>query len=429
MTPSHSDSTGTPARRLRALYVVHKLPASLAGGWSLRSMANLAALAKFAEVDVVGIRQWVHNPEAAELVASARSLLSQYCSDLQLVNPTTTATSAGSIARRVLRTGALMSAFDVHPEIRRRVTDASSDYDILWLEGTFTAQYAPLAEAKVLTLVDTHNVESHLERDYLLQTRRPDDFVRSAIRLLSIRRAERRYLRHADVVIATSEREASVYRRWIGFDRVEVVPNAVDATRYSGLERRPVGPSVLFVGSLNYFPNRNGLRWFLDEIWPRVTAGMPNVHLHVVGDMPPKGQFPSMNNVTFTGAVDSLVPYLESAAVSICPLIQGGGTRLKVIEALAAGIPLVSTAKGVEGLELSSGDDLLIADDPAAFSSAVLAVLSDPVLARSLARRGQEAVTGRYTWDRVDRVVRELALRRLEGSRASTVAESRALTV
>ena len=402
---------------LRALYVTHKLPVSLAGGWSLRSVANLAALAKLAEVDVVAIRQWADLPDGSDFDASARSLLSRYASALQLVDPGVTSTSFRNVTRRLRRNQALMSALDVHPEIARRVSAAHSEYDIVWLEGTYTAQYAPLVGGAVLTLVDTHNVESDLEREFLLQTRRPVEALRSAIRLVSTRRAERRYLRQADAVIATSERDASIYRRWVGLDRVEVVPNAIDPARYSGLERRPAGGSVLFVGSLDYFPNRNGLRWFLSEVWPDVVAAVPRAHLQVVGELTTNGRFPPSEHVTFAGGVDDLEPYLQRAELSICPLFEGGGTRLKVIEALGAGIPLVATAKGVEGLGVSNGHDVLIADTPAAFSSSVVDILSNPELAASLARRGQETVARRYTWDAVDDAVRDLSVKRLEARR------------
>ena len=427
MGRSDVDAAGMSARHPRALYVVPKLPVSLAGGWSLRSVANLAALAKIADVDLLGIRQWADLANAAEFDTSARGLLTQYCAGLQFVNPTTTSTSLRSLTRRLRRRQALMSAFDVHPEIARRVTDAYSEYDIVWLEGTFAAQYAPLAEGTVLTLIDTHNVESEVERQFLRQSRKPVDVARSAVRLLSIRDGERRYLRHADAVIATSERDASAYRQWVGIDRVEILPNAVDAARYAGLQRDPVAGSVLFVGSLDYFPNRNGLRWFLKEVWSRVMAEVPHAHLHIVGDLPKSGSFPKVDGVTFTGGADVLDQYLERAELSICPLLEGGGTRLKVIEALAAGIPVVATSKGVEGLAVSDGDDVLVANDPAAFARAVVAVLSDPSLATSLAQHGQQTVARRYTWDTVDRVVRDLALRRLQSGRVGAFSNSGAL--
>ena len=192
----HVNGLDPTAARLRALYVVHKLPASLAGGWSLRSVANLAALATFADVDVVAIRQWANQDDAPELDASARTLLSQYASDLQFVDPLMSSESRRSRTRRVLRDGLLMSAVAVHPEMAHAVGEAWRTHELVWLEGTYTAQYAPLIEGRALTLLDTHNVESQLERGYTVQTRRPGDFLRSCMRLMSIRRAERRYLRH-----------------------------------------------------------------------------------------------------------------------------------------------------------------------------------------------------------------------------------------
>jgi polysaccharide biosynthesis protein PslH len=411
------------ARALRVLYVAHKTPASLAGGWSLRSVANLAALSRFAEVDLLAIRQWSGADDADALDESAQSLLAPFCRHLYFVDPLTTSTSIRAGVRRVLRGGVLMSAVGVHPEIARRVSDAAEGYDIVWLEGTFSAQYAPLVDASVVTLLDTHNVESDLEREYLFQTRRPHDLLRSAVRLFSIRRVERRLFRHADAVIATSDRDATAYRRLVDGADIEVVPNAVDASRYSSLVRKPDAGSVLFVGSLDYFPNSNGLRWFLGEVWPRITNRISDAHLHVVGDLPPNATFPENETVTFTGVVDVLDPYLERAAVSVCPLLEGAGTRLKVIEALAAGIPVVATPKGVEGLALSHGHDLLVADDAAGFADAVIAVLSDARLAASLASHGRRTAAQSYTWEAVDRAIRDLSLKHL--SRRSSSAAGR----
>ena len=140
---------------------------------------------------------------------------------------------------------------------------------------------------------------------------------------------------------------------------------------------------------------------------------MPAAHLHVVGGVPDSDEYPASESVTFAGGVDVLDPYLERAAASVCPLLEGSGTRLKVIEALAAGIPVVATSKGVEGLDLSHGRDLLLADDPIDFADGLVDVLSDGGLAESLAEHGWQTVRQRYTWDTVARDVHALAFERL----------------
>ena len=227
------------------------------------------------------------------------------------------------------------------------------------------------------------------------------------------------------MIIAPSSQDASFYRRSAHSNRIAIVPNAIDLTRYSHLKRNPLMGSVLFVGSLDYFPNRNGLRWFLAKVWPRVTAQMASAHLYVVGENTSPEAFPPSDRVTFTGGVDSLDPYLECAAVSVCPLLQGGGTRLKIIEALVAGIPIVATSKGAEGLDVSTGRDLLIADDPASFAEGVLSVLGNRDLAVSLTSNGQQTATERYTWEAVARAIHDLVFEHVDGIAHSSRPRSR----
>jgi glycosyltransferase involved in cell wall biosynthesis len=305
-----------------------------------------------------------------------------------------------------------MSSLVKNPAMRRRLRALPGPYDLVWFETLYTAQYASavtgIAERAIL---NTHNVESELEQQFLHQASGGLEKTRSSIRWLNLRWAERHYLPSLDKVIAASEDDAIVYRRLLEPVRVEIVPNGVDTNRYGVLSRRPDRATLLFIGRLQYFANQNGLRWFLSEVWPLIRGAVQPVRLIVVGYAAPN-EIEGLRSpdVEYAGRVPSVEPYLETASVSICPLLQGSGTRLKIVEAMAAGVPVVSTSKGAEGLEVRSGRHLLIADTPAEFAKAVRLVLTDNQLASALAAEARAVVEARYSWEAVGKSVVDICL-------------------
>jgi glycosyltransferase involved in cell wall biosynthesis len=163
--------------------------------------------------------------------------------------------------------------------------------------------------------------------------------------------------------------------------------------------RRAADPRVVFTGAMRHAPNADGARWYLDHVHPMVAERIPSLRVAIVGaDPPPDLRARQSAGVEVTGRVDDIRPWLANASVAIVPLLSGGGTRLKILEAMAAGIPVVSTTVGAEGLDLADGSDLLIADSPRAFADAILRVLYDSSLAESLSERGRVTVLARFDW-------------------------------
>src|SRR5262249_35918041 len=143
--------------------------------------------------------------------------------------------------------------------------------------------------------------------------------------------------------------------------------------------------TILFFGAINYYPNTEGLLFFLDEVFPRIQEQYPAVRLLIVGQLPPPSiAARASEDVVVTGLVDDVRPYLERAAVVIAPLRIGGGTRLKIVEAMAMGKPVVATSLGAEGLDVVDGEDILLADTPEDFAGQVVRALGDAALARRL---------------------------------------------
>jgi len=182
-----------------------------------------------------------------------------------------------------------------------------------------------------------------------------------------------------------------------GYQDIEVIPNCIDLAEYRDVHGSPQKNTLIFTGSFRYFANHDAMTWFLGEVYPRIQAGAPGVRLIITGDhadLP----LPPADNVTLTGFVDDVRPLVAAAAVSLVPVRVGGGTRLKILEAMALHTPVVATAKGAEGLDVQHGDHLLIADAPEAFAEAVLRLLGDPDLRQRLSENGYQLVRERYDW-------------------------------
>jgi glycosyltransferase involved in cell wall biosynthesis len=161
----------------------------------------------------------------------------------------------------------------------------------------------------------------------------------------------------------------------------------------------PDGRTLVFFGQLSYVPNIDGLVHFFQEIWPRIAAASPDARCKIVGgSAPPAIRALAGPRVELTGFVPDLRPHLAEAAAVIVPLRLGGGTRLKIVEAMAMGKAIVSTTLGAEGIEAASGRDIVLADDPAAFADAASRLLADPGLAARIGRSARQLAVERYSW-------------------------------
>lgn len=216
-------------------------------------------------------------------------------------------------------------------------------------------------------------------------------------------RYERDALRRFDSVIAVSERDAAVFTKEYGITHSCPIPTGVDLDFFSFAEPPAVGPTapptVVFTGSMDWIANIDGVHFFLREVWPLVLASQPEAKFVVVGRNPPaalQAQARTVRNVTFTGFVDDVRPYVHAAHAFIIPLLVGGGTRIKAFEAMAMGCPVVSTSIGIEGLDAQDGRDYLRRDDAASIAAAILDLFSNTALRDSLSRAARKLVEERF---------------------------------
>lgn len=259
-----------------------------------------------------------------------------------------------------------------------------------------------------------HNVESALlERRARAESGVRRWYIRHQARLLE--RAEGKWCPRMDLNVAVSEEDRRAFRDLAPRARFTVFPNGVDVERYA--PGPGDGEGLVFVGGTTWFPNRDALAFFHDEILPL---------LHARGERPPvrwigsaseedRAEFGGAEGLTLTGYVEDERPLMREAACFIVPLRVGGGTRLKILNAWAMGLPVVSTTIGCEGLNARDGENILVADTAEEFAEAVTRVTHDPALRDRLARAGREVAVSHYSWDVIGKRMVEAYQAVLEG--------------
>jgi len=247
-----------------------------------------------------------------------------------------------------------------------------------------------------------HNVESLLWQRQALHE--PDLLKRLVFRVEAAKmtRYERTTVQRFEHIVAVSRRDQEAMAAWVPTERITVVPTGVDVQRFRSQPRSDEGTrNVVFLGSMDWEANIDGAEHFCREIWPEVRRRVPGARFQIVGRNPaPRVTRLASESVEVTGTVESVVPYLASAAVFVVPLRIGGGTRLKIFEGMAMGRAIVSTSIGAEGLGVTDGRDVVLADTPSAFIDAVAGLLQDPARRRALGEAASRLVE-RYDWSAV----------------------------
>ena len=231
----------------------------------------------------------------------------------------------------------------------------------------------------------------------------------SRMRLARVRRLESTLSRHVDEVWTCSAQDAAALRSMNGRQApsMTVVPNGVD-TRYWQFRPERNGAGVrqlVFVGTLDYRPNSDGIRWFVENVWPCLTG----LRLIVAGRNPTRELREWLardGRIELRADVPDVRPLLGAGAISICPLHAGSGTRLKILEAMSAGVPVVSTTQGAEGIDVTPGEHLLLADDPRGFAAMIERLVGDAALYERIRIAARRLVEHRYSWDRIGQVAR-----------------------
>ncbi len=383
---------------LRILFLTPRLPYPPEQGAALRNFNLLRYLGRRHAVTLIGF-----DSNSADVAGPLRDLCREV---LAIPSP------RRSPALRLAQT------FDPRPDLALRLRSARFAaavaglrryrFDLVQCEAL---ELFPYTRSLSLPLVlDAHNAEWRLqERAYQAARGRRDlaGTLYSAVQYRKLRRYEGAAVRSARWTIAVSAADRDDLLGVAGQARLSVIPNGVDAAAYAPLEHIAEEPdTILFAGKMDFRPNVEGALWLASDIMPRVWAQRPRARLIVFGMQPAPAvqQLAGDQRVTVTGyvpGVDGERRALARATVIAVPLLSGGGTRLKVLNALAAGRAVVSTPLGAAGFALDDGRDLLLASDAAAFARAIVGLLDDQALRHRLGCAGRQTVLDRYTWEKL----------------------------
>ncbi len=273
-------------------------------------------------------------------------------------------------------------------------------YDALVAESIHMVPYGLCTPAPIIRVWDWHNIESRLMSRYASTAPSTARRVYARLTARKLAAAERRLAPQYPVHLTCSAEEAAYVQDVAPGRRVEVVPNGVD----DELLKVEISPSkceeMIFVGSMDYVANIDAVEYFVLEILPRVRAAVPEAHLSIVGrDPDPRvRRLAEQAGVAVTGAVPSVMPYYRRARLSLCPFRVAGGTRLKIFESMALGVPVVSTSLGAEGIPYSQEENIHIAEDPDAFARGVTRLMHDDEYHRRLTGNARRFAAEKYGW-------------------------------
>ncbi len=250
-----------------------------------------------------------------------------------------------------------------------------------------------------------HNVETIIWERHAESGRTPAHRAYFGLQARRMFEWERAVCRSAAHVIAVSEIDEQIMRERFGIRHTSSVPTGVDLDYFERPSAVEKHFDLVFVGSMDWMPNIDGVRWFLDEVLALIRANKPDCRVAIVGRNPPPSVTAEAKDplITITGTVADVRPFLWQSAVSIVPLRVGGGTRLKIFESLAAGTPVVSTTIGAEGLPLEQGKTIAIGDTAQEFAAECLDLLDDPDARKGMSSAGLEFVREKVSWDRAIR--------------------------
>lgn len=382
-------------RVMRILYVTPRQSWPLTSGAKLRDYYFLKSLAKHAEIDLLAFSDGEHSEQAL-------AILSEFSNPVFVAAPQRY--TLPNIVRGAV-TGIPLPVLNYSSgEMVKQLglLLGQNSYDAIHLDSIHTGNYASIIAnfgSTAPTFVNWHNIESELIERYSERAALARSLYAS-LAASKLRKFEDRILNTTQGHVVCSDRERDLLKCRTSSARIVTIENGVDVSQYkmnpvhAGAVRR-----LVFVGSMNYHANIEGVLYFVSEVWPLVKNRYPDLVLTIVGSSPSPEilQLAEDGAVEVTGTVDDVRPYYVNAFAAIVPLLTGGGTRLKILEAMAAGVPVVTTALGREGLATRDSEHLLTVDGAQEWASA-FGQLHDSTLRTAMTTRARDLVQRKYDW-------------------------------
>lgn len=386
---------------MRVLMLSPELPWPLDMGSKIRTYHTLRGLARAGhEVTLLALS---HEPYGREEIEALRP----HCAEISIV-PVPKRSRVKAAWRALLSGSPYRVAKFESPEFREQVVRALCDqFDVIWVHFLETLAYLPKEpgwKKKPVLVLDQHNAD---ERFWETYARQGPPWVRffAMQNLWRLRRFQRSVLRGVNVILSVSKEDAEFTHTRLPNPSTEVwvVPNGVDTGRLQPCENRKHKYRAIFCGAMDVLMNVDAAEWFARQIFPRVREAIPDAEFWIVGrdPVPRIRALASLPGVYVTGAVKDVRPYYAEAKVAVAPFRYGGGTKLKVLEAMALGVPVVATPVGSQGIEAIPARHLFVEESEDAFAQRVGALLQDEALRKEMAAEARRLVEQRYSWQSV----------------------------
>lgn len=383
---------------MRVLMIADYLPYPLVGGDRIRIYNLLVRVAARHEVCLAA---FLETPEDAAGVEHMQHFCARVeTATLQRRSP---AAHLPGLLRYTLQGKPPELKFLHSPELAGKIARmaAAHDFDVVQVEsrmGLYLEALPPGARAARILMFQNFAAQQYGRAAQVEE--RWDRSLRLRLNAAAMRRWEPRYAERCGVSTTVSEADRRLLLQAKPRLRVEVIPNGVDVHKYELLPPEADSSDLLFIGNMGYPPCADAAIYFCREVFPLIRQAHGTAQVWLVGrDPPPAVQALACDAVHVTGRVDDVLPYYRRSAVCVVPLRAGGGTRLKILEAMALGRPVVSTSVGCEGLDVADGEHLLVADRPENFARQTVRLLNDCALCARLAAGARRLVVARYDWD------------------------------
>ena len=383
---------------MKILFLSPTVPFPLTDGGRIRVFNLLKQIAKKSDVTLLALETQATD---ADGIAELRQLGIR----VHLVPnaPTLPRVSFGTLVKAFLRRQPITVARYDLPAYRQkfRALIADQTFDLIHYEMFHTAQFR--TETNLPGVLSQQNVDSAIWRRLCSETVNPFYKFTYWTQQLAFQRYERVLSPKFDAVTCTSDIDAAVFQHHCAEDAIKIIPNGVDVTHYVPDFTTEAPAHLIYIGSMDWYPNEDAVAFFADEVLPRIQEKVPDVAFSIVGGNPSVRvqKLAERDGVVVTGRVPEIKPYFAEATVFVVPLRIGSGTRLKILEALAMGKAIVSTTVGAEGLELRDGEEIFIADEPIAFADAITRLLTDSQLRRRIGENGRARVERDYDWQSI----------------------------
>jgi len=389
---------------MNILWLSHILPYPPKGGVMQRSYNLIKEIAKENEVCLFAFNQKAWLPTKEDII-KAKKEFERFCKKVEVFELPSDK-SKFAWYKLVIKSFFSKDAYTINwtksKIMAKRIKEflATNHIDLIHCDTIGLAEYVKDIKG-VPKVLNHHNIESHMMLRRAKREKNPLKKLYFYIEGIKLRKYEKQVCPKFDMNLVVSELDKKRLLNIALNSKVEVIPNGVDTSYFKPHGNKCLKHNLIFAASLDYYPNEGAVIFFMQKIWPVLKKKNSNITFTITGRNPSKciRKIASADsNINVTGYVEDVRPLIDKAEVYICPIRDGGGTKLKLLDAMAMGKAIVTTSIGAEGLEVIHEKHVLIADDPKIFASQILLLFNNPALRKYLAQNARQLVEERYSW-------------------------------